>query len=288
MTAEMAVRPSQSASRFEQREVIETIKQTVCKGATDAQLKMFLEVCKATGLDPFLKEIWYVAEKGIIMAGRDGYLRVANEHPQFDGIETRVERDQQKVPVKAVCTVWRKDRTHPTICEAYYSEYKKGSPVWTQYPSAMIGKVAEVLALKRSFAINGVVSEEEIGEQRTTPQAVAERKIAEMTAGKSYAEVSDPEQELRPQVASAILGYAERQEQPEEQPVDEGPATDFKAWLEQMAKARAAVGDETYYRILGLHGFEHANQIKDRKTRIVVYRELKEAYNDMQASRGVV
>jgi hypothetical protein len=147
---------------------------------------MFIEVARSTGLNPWLKEIWYVPEKGIIMAGRDGYLRVANENPQFDGMETRVERDDKKIPIKAVCTVWRKDRGHPITCEAYYSEYRKSSPVWTQYPSAMISKVAEVLALKRSFAINGVVSEEEIGHEGTgsavAAQEVAERKIAELKA----------------------------------------------------------------------------------------------------------
>jgi len=156
MTQKIAV------NRFDDPALVKVIKETVCKGATDPQLQMFLQVCKRTGLDPFLKEIWFIAEKSIIMAARDGYLRVANEHPMYDGIETRVERDDKGVPIKAVCTVWRKDRTHPTICEAYYSEYKAASPVWTKYPSAMIGKVAEVLALKRSFAINGVVSEEEM------------------------------------------------------------------------------------------------------------------------------
>ena len=93
------------------RETIETIKQTVCKGATDAQLKIFLEVCRATTLNPFLREVWFVPSVGI-MAGRDGYLAIANRHPQFDGIETRVERDEKNVPIKAVCTVWRKDRAH--------------------------------------------------------------------------------------------------------------------------------------------------------------------------------
>lgn len=180
----------QDTSRYDNAEVIATIKQTVCRGATDAQLRMFLEVCKSTGLNPFLKEIWYVAEKGIIMAARDGYLRVANENPMFDGIETRVERDDHKVPIKAVCTVWRKDRSHPVICEAYFNEYKKAGPVWQQYPSAMISKVAEVLALKRSFAINGVVSEEEMGQQYSAgsaeaAQALAQEKIAAMEQAKS-------------------------------------------------------------------------------------------------------
>ena len=107
------VNVSRPASRYDQAEIVAVIKQTVAKGATDAQLRMFLEVCRSTGLDPFLKEIYFVAEKGLIMAARDGYLRVANEHPMFDGMETRVERDAKNVPVKAVCSVWRKDRSHP-------------------------------------------------------------------------------------------------------------------------------------------------------------------------------
>ena len=167
-------------------DVIKTIKETVAKGATDAQLAMFLEVCRATGLNCFLHEIWFVPGVGI-MAGRDGYLRVANEHPQFDGIETRVDRDDNSVPIKATCTVWRKDRSHPTVCEAYYNEYKKSSQVWQTYKSAMIGKVAEVLALKRAFSINGVITEEEVGEQEPqgsieAAQEVAKRKIAERKA----------------------------------------------------------------------------------------------------------
>lgn len=153
--------------QYEDEALLATIRDTVCKGATPAQFRMFIEVCKSTGLNPFLKEIWFVPSVGV-MAARDGYLRIANQHPQFDGMETRVERDERNVPIKAVCTVWRKDRGHPIIAEAYYNEYKKSGNVWQNYPSAMIAKVAEVLALKRSFAINGVVAEEEIGTQGST------------------------------------------------------------------------------------------------------------------------
>lgn len=199
--------------RYDDPGLVAVIKQTVAKGASDAQLRMFLEVCRRTGLDPFLKEIWYVAEKGLIMAARDGYLRVANESPQFDGLETRVERDEKRVPIKAVCTVWRKDRSHPVICEAYYSEYKKASPVWTQYPSAMISKVAEVLALKRSFAINGVVTEEEVGHDgagsREAAQSVAAEKIRVMreAAGEAVdtpVEIATPKSEAHKKLVSAF------------------------------------------------------------------------------------
>ena len=177
-------RQETAMDKYDQAEMVATLKQTVCKGATDAQFRMFVEVCRGTGLNPFLREIWFVPSVGI-MAGRDGYLAVANKHPQFDGMETRVERDEKNVPIKATCTVWRKDRGHAIICEAYYSEYKKSSDVWQKYPSAMISKVAEVLALKRSFSINGVVTEEEIGSGEPEPRgsaqaarAVAEAKIS--------------------------------------------------------------------------------------------------------------
>ncbi len=175
------------AIQWDDETLVNTIKETVCKGATPAQFRMFLEVCKATRLNPFLKEIWFVPAVGV-MAGRDGYLRVANEHPQFDGMSTTVERDEKGVPLKATCSVWRKDRNHPIICEAWYSEYRKNSNVWQTYPSAMISKVAEVLALKRSFAINGIVTEEEIGEQKLEAQQaqqdVAQRRIHELQAAK--------------------------------------------------------------------------------------------------------
>jgi len=48
----------------------------------------------------------------------------------------------------------------------------------------------------------------------------------------------------------------------------------FKVMLEGFAGIKAEIGDAEYYRILGLNGFEHANQIPDRKTAQKVYKEL--------------
>jgi phage recombination protein Bet len=194
--------------KYDQPSMADTLKQTVCKGATDAQFRMFIEVARATGLNPFLREIWFVPSVGI-MAGRDGYLAVANRHPQFDGMETRVERDAKNVPIKATCTVWRKDRGHPIICEAYYSEYRKQSGVWTQYPSAMISKVAEVLALKRSFAINGVATEEEIGPQDTpAPRSAPASTAPEMASGPEPA--PEPPAASSDPLADILSGFAQK------------------------------------------------------------------------------
>lgn len=288
MSKAVAIREESAAvDRYADPGIERTLKETVCKGATDSQFKMFVEICRGTGLNPFLKEIWFVPGVGV-MAGRDGYLRVANEHPMFDGMQTLVERDANGIPVKATCSVWRKDRSHPITCEAYYNEYKKTSQVWTTYKSAMISKVAEVLALKRSFSINGVVSEEEIGEQQPQPErgsreaqkAVVEEKIARMNAGNfdpppvHDAEfIEEPPSNLAPVLEASITNAQEQK----------GEADKFKAldeFKDLKAKIKQEMGTEDlYYQVLGANGYEKSNQIPRPKLR-EVYRAVRDAFLD--------
>lgn len=243
--------------KWADQEMINTLKDTVCKGATNAQFRMFAEVCKATGLSPWLKEIWFVPGVGV-MAGRDGYLRVANEHPMFDGMDTKVERDAQSKPVKATCSVYRKDRSHPITCEAYYNEYKKSGNVWQTYPSAMISKVAEVLALKRSFSINGVVTEEEIGEQEPTR---AEKVQAAKEVG--AAKLAAMQGEVHPVHDAQFV---------DEQPQMEAPPAkiSFKA-LESFKDIKTELkklgAEARYYGILKTFGAEKSNQLNDVNAR---------------------
>ena len=237
--------------------MLNTLKETVCKGATVPQFRMFIEVCKRTGLDPFLKEIWFVPGVGV-MAGRDGYLRVANEHPMFDGMDTKVERDAQSKPVKATCSVYRKDRSHPITCEAYFNEYKKAGSVWQTYPSAMISKVAEVLALKRSFSINGVVTEEEMGEQEPTR---AEKVQAAKDVG--AAKLAKMKGEAPPVHDAQFV---------DEPPPNEASAEkiSFKA-LESFKDIKAQFkklgGEARYYGILKTFGAEKSNQLNEVNAR---------------------
>ena len=60
---------------------IDLIKQTVCKGASNEEFQLFMHVCKHTGLDPFLKQVYTVKrwdsklgrETMTIQTGIDGY-----------------------------------------------------------------------------------------------------------------------------------------------------------------------------------------------------------------------
>jgi phage recombination protein Bet len=294
--------------QWDDAQLLLTIKETVCRGATDAQFRMFIEVCKSTGLSPFLKEIYFVPGVGV-MAGRDGYLRKANEDPQFDGMETRVERDERNIPIKAVCSVWRKDRSHPVICEAYFNEYQKQSDVWKKYPSAMIAKVAEVLALKRSFSINGVVTEDEIGndEERgskeaqkayladkgLTPYEREKKQLPPATKPEVIRELDnmlnklpdtqgrvgpDKTIEMRhaAEVAEADAALKEVKKPVEKQRKTGAVTFDVLKHFGEIKKLlnEATGSDEAYYATLKAYSYQKSNEIKDNDQAREIYKAL--------------
>ena len=165
-------------------EQIQTIKNTVAKGATNDELAMFLHVSQTYGLDPFLREIQLLKSKTgqlIIYTTRDGYLKIAHrEKEEFEGIQSDVLRKGdvfKKVGTEihheygqdrgailgAWAIVYRKSKRIPFYFFAPFSEYyKAGADNWKTYASAMIQKVAEAMCLKRAFAIS-LVTQEELG-----------------------------------------------------------------------------------------------------------------------------
>ena len=138
---------------------------TVAKGATEAEFQMFLEFCKSTGLNPFKKEIWFIKTgAGVqMMTGINGFLTIANNHPQFDGMTVKIDEQDGKL-VSATCTVYRKDRKYPSEATVYYSEYAKNSPIWRTMPRMMLQKVAKSVALREAFPqeLGGMYTQEEM------------------------------------------------------------------------------------------------------------------------------
>ena len=164
-------------------EQVDTIKRTVAQSATPSELQMFLHVASKNGLDPLMREIWLVQNKGKnqIMTARDGYLKIANSSTHFMGMLSdvvcekdrftkqntsvihRYTNEERGKIIGAYALVYRDDRPIPTYFYAHMADYYTNSGAWLQYPHAMIIKVAESMALKRAFAINGLVTKEEIG-----------------------------------------------------------------------------------------------------------------------------
>lgn len=125
-------------------------------------------------------------EKVSIITTRDGYLKIAQSHPDFQGIIsfTVCEGDQFEIDAAnykikhvfgakrgKIIGAWaRVDRKgyKPFIAYVPFDEYNQNTTTWQKYPSAMIQKVAEAFALKRAFNISGLVTREELGMDEET------------------------------------------------------------------------------------------------------------------------
>lgn len=167
-------------------EQVQLMKETVAKGATNNEFMLFMHLAKTYGLDPFAKEIWCLKygsnQPATIFTSRDGYLKIASRDANMDGIQSDVVCENDTLDktvaglvahaygkprgaiIGAYALVFRKDRSRPAYFYAAMAEYSTGNnPTWKKYPSAMIVKVAEAMALKRAFSISGLVTQEEIG-----------------------------------------------------------------------------------------------------------------------------
>ena len=173
---------------------IETIRRTVAEKANDDEFRMFMHLAKSYGLDPFNGEIffWKLNGKPNIMTSRDGYLRLADKNPAYDGLVSDVIRSndvfkREKDDIKheygadrgdiigAYALVYREDRRYPIYVFAPFEEYNAGTRVWNSYPSSMILKVAESMALKRAFTVSGLVSREEMDVIQTRDESDKEK-----------------------------------------------------------------------------------------------------------------
>lgn len=159
-------------------EQLDVIKTTICKGATDAELQLFVATCRRTGLDPFLHQIHAVKrydskEKREVMAiqvGIDGLQLVAERTGKYAGMDPILYLNaagewvdvwtEDGHPRAAKVSVYRKDfdRPVPATCrwDSYAQVYNRDSktylmPNWEKMPDVMLGKCALSLALRRAF-----------------------------------------------------------------------------------------------------------------------------------------
>jgi len=140
--------------------LIETLKATAFKGqVSDAQMTALLVVANQYALNPWTKEIYAFPDKnnGIVpVVGVDGWSRIINSHPQFDGIE--FDQDDER----CTCIIYRKDRNRPIKVTEWMAECRRPSVgPWQSHPRRMLRHKAMIQCARLAFGYGGIYDQDE-------------------------------------------------------------------------------------------------------------------------------
>ncbi|MEU0443813.1 phage recombination protein Bet [Streptomyces sp. NPDC006186] len=206
----LAIREDQKAFEDQQLRALRAAFPDLAE-ASPAQLGIFFHYCKASGLDPFGRQIYMIKRKSrgevrwTIQTGIDGYRLIARRAADRAGQSIVYEdfvwydaeggehavwlRDEPPAACRVV--VWRGDSRFPAVAhwreyapkvwDYEAQEYKLGG-LWPQMPASQLSKVAEALALRRACPadLSGLHVDEEMHaadavESRERVQAAAAR-----------------------------------------------------------------------------------------------------------------
>ncbi len=153
------------------------IKNYLCKGITDDELKLFSAVCRKTGLDPFMKQIYAVKRKDqmTIQTSIDGYRLIAERTGRYaPGKESMFQYNKEGKLLSSTSYVKKQTQDgtwHEIGATAFFEEYKPAysNQFWESKQHIMLAKCAEALALRKAFPneLSGLYSEEEMHQADT-------------------------------------------------------------------------------------------------------------------------
>jgi hypothetical protein len=142
------------------QELVATLKATAFKGpATDSQLAALLFVASQYGLNPWVKELYALPDRqnGIVpVVGVDGWSRIINNHPQFDGMDFAQDEES------CTCIIYRKDRNHPIKVTEWMAECRRdGVGPWKSHPRRMLRHKAMIQCARLAFGYGGIYDQDE-------------------------------------------------------------------------------------------------------------------------------
>jgi len=150
---------------------------------SQADLDRLLLLAERLGLDPLSNEIYateVAPESGkkpriFFVVGVDGWSKIINAHPQFDGmrfVESAPGGDE--LPQYVECTIFRKDRKVATSVREYLHEAHTNQGAWLTHPRRMLRHKAMVQCARFCFGLSGIYEPDEA--KRIEKQGVTETR----------------------------------------------------------------------------------------------------------------
>jgi phage recombination protein Bet len=124
---------------------------------SESDLERLLLVCEALGLSPTGRDVYAVQPEGrgagaLLAVSVDGWARIVNQHPQFDGMEFAESAEHEGgVPAWISCTIYRKDRRVALSIKEYLCETVRDTSAWHSHPRRMLRHKALVQCARLAF-----------------------------------------------------------------------------------------------------------------------------------------
>lgn len=170
MTKELIPQTKQSAlsvmaQKFhvEPTKLLDTLRATLMPKASNEELLAFVVTANQYDLNPFTKEIYaFPGRNGGItqVVSVDGWIKLMNRHPSFDGITFHTE-DKDSKPFSVTATIYLKDRTRPVEVTEYFSECTRNTEPWKVNPRRMLRHKALIQCARIAFGFSGIADEED-------------------------------------------------------------------------------------------------------------------------------
>jgi phage recombination protein Bet len=183
MSNQLAVLTQNLATRLGMNDgsnLTDTLKSTAFKGqqVTDSQMVALLVVANQYSLNPFTREIFAFPDKGGIVpvVGVDGWARIINSDPNFDGMEFAQDEDS------CTCVIFRKDRSHPIKVTEWMSECNRQTAPWKSHPKRMLRHKAMIQGARLAFGFVGIYDEDEAERIRTSDPNTPGRQVRDPVA----------------------------------------------------------------------------------------------------------
>lgn len=155
------------------------LKATVFKSCTnDEELAALVVVSNTYNLNPLLKEIYAFPAKGggiVPVVSIDGWVKLANNHPQMDGMQFEFHHDGNGALTAVTCRIHRKDRNHPMEVTEYLAECERNTEPW-KMKHRMLRHKALKECVRYAFGFSGIYDEDDAHAMRdVTPAPTSDR-----------------------------------------------------------------------------------------------------------------
>lgn len=169
-----------------QEEVAEVLRGMIISGkgqhgaqATNAEMTVVSSIFAKYDLNPFIREghAFVSGGKLQVMIGLDGWLKIANRHPEFDGYEQFDNFDDKGDLVSVTTKIYVKNRRFPTPHTEYMKEaFVSTSPAWKKFPFRMLAGKSLGQCVRKAFGVSEVLDDDEASRITANSQSGSREK----------------------------------------------------------------------------------------------------------------